>query len=177
MRTVALALLLTACGVRRPAMTPLVDAVRTGDAGAVRTLIARGADPNEPSGRNQWTPLLHAVHTSQLGSAAALLDGGADPNRPGPFGDTALMMAAGYADDDMVALLLRKGADPARRNPDGDGALDFALSGMTDIDRFTFFRCNDSTAEMLAARMPTLRSTATASSRRWARIKGCTVTG
>jgi hypothetical protein len=176
MRYAIFVLLLNACGIH-PVMTPLVDAVREGDVVAVRTLLARGADPNDPSGGNGWTPLLHAVHTNQLGAAAALLAGGADPNRADPNGMTPLMMAAGYANDAMVAVLLRGGADARRKNGEGEAALDFALNGMSDPDRFTVFRCNDSTASLLVTRVPSLRSSAGRSARRWARMKRCAVTG
>ncbi|HEX7191738.1 MAG TPA: ankyrin repeat domain-containing protein, partial [Thermoanaerobaculia bacterium] len=126
------------------AMSSLIGAVRDGNVTEVRQLLARGADPNAPEGVNDWTPLMHAVHKNQLGSVAALLDGHADPNRA-VNGGTPLMMAAGYGYTPIVRLLLARGADPHIRDLDGETAVDYAVAGMADLDRFTFFRCQDDT--------------------------------
>lgn len=147
----------------------LVDAVRDGNIAVVRTLTARGADPNLPIGRHGWTPLLHAVHAQRLDSVAALLDAGAKVNRPGRDGVTPLMMAAGYGHRDMVVLLLRRGANPRLRDRDGDAAIDYALTGLNDFDRMTLFSCQNATAALLASVPPQT------SSARWARMKGCRV--
>src|SRR5712691_8686627 len=154
---------------------PLTFAVRAGDVAKTRALLAGGADPNRPVGVNGWPPLVHAVHKNALGTAEVLLERGADINRGGPEGMTPLMMAAGYGNDDMVDLLLRHGADPHLRTKDGTTALDFALTGVSDIDKFTLFRCQDSTVSLLVRRHPDLHGTATTSSRTWARVKRCIV--
>jgi hypothetical protein len=70
-----------------------------------------------------------------------LLDGHADVNRAAPNGATPLMMAAGYGYTPIVELLLRGGADPRLAGPDHDRPLDWALTGVTDIDRWTYFQC------------------------------------
>ena len=133
-------------------------------------MLADGADPNAPEGVNDWTPLLHAVHKNQIGSVEALLDGHADPNRT-VRGGTPLMWAAGYGYTPIVRLLLARGADPRLRDLDGDTALDWAVTGMLDVDRFTFFSCQDDTVHaLLAANAP---RTVTQRSRRWGKIKGC----
>jgi ankyrin repeat protein len=150
-------------------MTPLASAVREGNAKAIAELCARGADPNEPAGGNGWTPLLHAVHTNQPGSVRALLDAGADADLASPNGITPLMMAAGYGRRPIVDQLLRHGAHPGVRDPSGAAALDYALTGMTDIDAFTYFRCQNDTAGALAPVSPQPQK----SSLRWAKIKGC----
>jgi ankyrin repeat protein len=154
---------------------PLTFAVRAGDVNQVRTLLAQGADPNRPVGVNGWPPLMHGVHKNQLGTAEVLLEHGADINRPSPEGMTPLMMAAGYGNDDMVDLLLRHGADPHLKTKDGATALDFALTGVSDIDKFTLFRCQDSTVSLLVRRHPELHDTAATSSRAFARLKRCLV--
>ena len=152
------------------ASTSFIGAVRSGDVAGVRQMLAQGADPNAPDGVNDWTPLLHAVHKNQIGSVAALLDGHADPNRA-VHGLTPLMMAAGYRYTPIVRLLLARGADPRIRDLDGETAVDYAIVGMTDLDRFTFFSCGDDTVRvLLAGNAP---RTIERSSRRWGSIKGC----
>ena len=170
---IALLLLLTGCGRAGAPMTDLAGAVRAGDVILTAALIARGADPNQPAGGNGWTPLLHAVHTNQLATAEALLAHGADPNRADPGGMTPLMMAAGYGNDEMAALLLRHRADPHVRAHDGATALDYALTGMSDIDKFTLVRCQDSTVALLLRAAPDLRQDEQRTSRAFAALKRC----
>jgi len=159
------AILLLACMARPHAQfSGLCDAARAGDTAAVRQLVAKGADPNAPSGNNDWTPLRHAIHKHQTASVVTLLDAGADVNRAGRDGVTPLMMAAGYGFDDTVELLLKRGAKP-------EGALDWALTGTNDIDRLTFFQCQDSTVRLIRSAAPSLQPTPSA--RRWAKMKRC----
>jgi hypothetical protein len=166
------ALLFAACNVaHHPEVSTLAAAARAGDGPQIRQLVKDGADPNAPSGGNGWTPLLHAIHTHQDATVAALLESGADPNRGDGNGVTPLMMAAGYGYDDTVRLLLARGADPRVRRPNGETALDWAMSGMTDIDRWTFFSCQDSTAKLLHDAAPQVQPLAGA--RRWVKIKRC----
>lgn len=164
-----LVLFVAACAMPKNELTPLVDAARSGDAAAVRTLCAAGADPDARAGSNGWTPLLHAIHTNHPASAAALLEAGADANAPTPEDMTPLMMAAGYGRPEMVALLLRHGATAAQRDLDGAVALDYALTGITDVDDFTFFRCQNDTVALLRQASPPPQT----SSIRWAHLKGC----
>ncbi|MCU1244257.1 MAG: Ankyrin [Acidobacteria bacterium] len=167
--------LLTACfyARARDEQSSLVGAVREGDVSQVRALLARGADPNQPEGVNGWTPLLHAVHKNQAGSVQALLDGHADVNRAAPNGATPLMMAAGYGYTPVVELLLRRGADPRLAGPDHDRPLDWALTGVTDTDRWTYFQCQTPTVRALLVAHPDLRHTASPSALRWAGWKHC----
>jgi ankyrin repeat protein len=165
-----LALTLIACAARRNEMSPLVTAARSGDVQSIRALCARGADPEQPSGGNDWTPLLHAVHKNQPGSVAALLDAGATPDRATGSGMTPLMMAAGYGSSEVVKVLLAHGANPAIRDADGAAAVDYALTGMTDIDDFTWFRCQTEATRLLARVSPP----PTKESRRWSHMKRCT---
>jgi hypothetical protein len=152
------------------AMSGFIDAVRSGDVATVRQMLAKGADPNEAEGINDWTPLMHAVHKNQLGSVEALLDGHADPNRA-VNSMTPLMMASGYGYTPIVRLLLARGADPRLRDLDGWTAVDYAVQGMTDIDRFTFFSCQDDTIRaLIAGHAPREINPRW---RRWGKIKGC----
>ena len=166
------ALLFTACNIVRQAqVSPVANAAREGDTAEIRQLAARGADPNAPSGGNHWTPLLHAVHKHQNASLAALIDAGADVNRADEQGVTPLMMAAGYGYDDTVRLLLQRHADARVKRSNGETALDWAMSGMTDIDRFTFLQCQDSTAKLLHNAAPGVAPMG--GSKRWAMVKRC----
>jgi hypothetical protein len=166
------AVFLMACMVRPHArFSELVDAARAGDTTLIRQLVAKGADPNAPSGDNNWTPVLHAIHRHQTASLGALLDAGADAYRAGDNGVTPLMMAAGYGYDDAVQLLLTRGADPSRKGSKEGSALDWALLGTTDIDRFTYFSCQDSTVRLLRSAAPSLQPAT--GSRRWAKMKRC----
>ena len=170
--TIAATFLFTACNFASDAQfTGMANAARAGDVATIRQLTAQGADPNAIAGQNGWTPMLHAIHTHQNASIAALLDAGADVNRPDDQGVTPLMMAAGYGYDDTVRLLLERKADPRIKRPNGETALDWAMSGMTDIDRFTFFDCQDSTARLLHSAAPSVAPLAGA--KRWVRIKRC----
>ena len=151
MRFALLLVLLHGCARVYPEFTPLADAARAGDVATIRTLIQHGADPNQPTGGNNWTPLLHAIHKAQIKSVVALLDGGADPNKAAGDGFTPLMMAAGYGYTDIVELLLHRGANPHIAGADGVRPLDLAVAGVADIDRFTLFQCQDATIAALRA--------------------------
>jgi ankyrin repeat protein len=174
MRFALITILLAGCGMRPyPEFTPLADAARAGDVAAVRNLIRQGANPNEPTGGNNWTPLLHAIHTAQIKSVDALLDGGADPNKVAGDGFTPLMMAAGYGYTDIVELLLRRGANPHIAGAGGVRPLDLAVAGVADIDRFTLFQCHEDTIAALRAADPSLSVSPRALM--WARAKRCRV--
>ena len=170
-RTLLLSLSLTAC-LGGGTSTPLIGAARAGDGAAVRSLVAHGASPNETGGVNGWTPLEHAVHKNQLESVKALLDAGADPNLADRAGTTPLIMAAGYGYTPIVELLLRRGADPRRFNRNGQNALDAALSGTSDIDRFTLLDCQTSTVATLRHADPSLSPRASGQMASWAKKCG-----
>lgn len=156
---------------KRAEMPPLIEAVRSGDAASVRALVAKGADPNAPSGGNGWTPLLHAIHTNQAASVEALLAAGAAVDGTDGNGTTPLMMAGGYGYTPIVALLLSRGADARKRDRGGETALEYALAGANDIDRLTFFDCQDATVKALHAAAPEVH--ASRGARRWASMKRC----
>ena len=173
MRPALLVFCLVGCIRPHADFTPLADAARAGDVVTIRSLIARGADPNEAAGQNNWSPLLHAIHTGQLRSVEALLDSGADVNRLSGDGITPLMMAAGYGYTDIVQLLLKRGANPRIADRDGFHAIDIAAAGVADIDRFTLFQCQDETVRLLRDADPTVHLSSKVAT--WARAKRCKV--
>ncbi len=87
------------------------------DAVAVASLLAGGADPDEPD-HNGWTPLHFAMIHDPPATIASLLGAGADPNAVDALGDTPLIRyfdeAATDADPQGIVLraLLNGGADP-----------------------------------------------------------------
>jgi ankyrin repeat protein len=97
--------------------TLLVTAVRQGDLAAVRALIAKRADVNEP-GADGSTPLLWAVYQSDPDSVNALLAAGAAVNTPNRYGVTPLLQACRTGDVPIVRALLDGGADPSRTHTD-----------------------------------------------------------
>ena len=139
----------------------LIAAARAGQIESIYALVRSGADPNFHAGVNGWPALMHAVHKKQLGSVAALLEAGANVNESGPNGETAIMMAAGYGYAAIVRTLLAAHADPFATMRNGDNALDFALSGVMDIDRFTFGHCQREVVRVLRGAAPTLLPTDT----------------
>jgi ankyrin repeat protein len=85
----------------------LLEAVRRGEEGRVRTLLRSGAgvDVSTPSG---WTPLMEAAQRGSMRLADLLLAAGADPDARDRIHGTALDVAerAGHAE---LARLLREG--------------------------------------------------------------------
>jgi ankyrin repeat protein len=149
--------LLTGCPGERET-TPLIGAARNGDVAAIKSLIARGADPGQRGGVNGWPPLMHAVHKNQTAAVATLLEAGADPNERATGGSTALIMAAGYGATDIVRLLLARGADPKIKDRNGDSALSVAISGRADIDNFTLGKCQVATVKVILDAAPDLKA-------------------
>ena len=143
-------------GCGREGGSPLIGAVRRGDATQARRLLKSGANPNRREGVNNWTPLMHAVHKNQTGTARVLIEGGAQVDARGPHQETALMMAAGYGQEEMVRLLLKAGADPSRKEVHGMAALDMAVTGTVDIDAITVGKCQTGAVKALLDHSPLL---------------------
>lgn len=91
--------------------TPLIDAVKSGDMQAVRTLLGRKVDPNQRSADGA-TPLHWAVYSDQLATVDVLLRAGAKPDNVNALGVTPLWIAAELGSSALVARLLAAGADP-----------------------------------------------------------------
>jgi ankyrin repeat protein len=142
--------------------TALMWAARFGQPEAISLLVKNGADPNTTSGVNDWTVLMHAIHKDQPRAVLALVNSGANVNLPGGHGDTPLIMAAGYGYTDIVRILLEHGANARATLPNGENALDRAISGVADIDRFTWGTCQSDTVHVLRQSIPDLRPKNTA---------------
>ncbi|HEX8235413.1 MAG TPA: ankyrin repeat domain-containing protein [Abditibacteriaceae bacterium] len=96
--------------------TEMIDAARTGDDGAVRSLIAKGANievnAQEGAFQTPTTPLMTAVFQGHERVVKVLLESGADANHiPAGGSGTALGEAAAAGHDKIVQLLLDKGAN------------------------------------------------------------------
>ena len=103
-------LLVIGLACSKPDAAPLVSAVESGDAEAVRTL---SADPDAVDGFSGDPVLMTAVERGQVDLVRALLNAGADPNAVDrTSGDPVLMTAAKQGQVDMVQALLDAGADP-----------------------------------------------------------------
>ncbi len=106
--------------------TALMMAALRGDLAVSRDLIKRGAKVR----RSGWTPLHYAASGPQVSVVALMLENGADIDAQAPNGNTALMMAARYGEEDSVTLLLARGANKRLLNELGQSAQDFArISG------------------------------------------------
>lgn len=143
----------------------LIAASRSGATDVIPELARAGANLNGPSGVNGWTPLMHAIHKGRHDSVKALLSAGADPNRHGTGGGNPLTMAAGYGYSGIVAMLLSSGGDPLNQ-AHGFTALDYAITGVSDIDRWTLGKCQTETVRILLDKAPQLAARETA----WERV-------
>jgi hypothetical protein len=113
-------------------------AIESGDAGAVRRLIAE--DPARANGLIEWgknrTHPLHYVSDMLFGGRLergrelalvdALIEGGSDVNYAAPNGETALIGAASLLAEDVGLRLLEAGADVHARGAFRETALHWA---------------------------------------------------
>lgn len=92
--------------------------------GAVRLLLAAGADPDRACGPDHGDlPLCGAACGGHTEVVEALLSAGARPDLPEQFGFTALRWAVGLGHARTAEALLAYGADPCRPGPEGDPPL------------------------------------------------------
>ena len=123
--SIAAALLLLAAAAPPPAAgadTPLIEAVRAGDADRVVELLDQDADPGA-AGPDGTTPLHWAARGAHRTIVASLLAAGADATAANRYGVTPLALAAGTGDEATVAALLNAGADPNGASPEGETVL------------------------------------------------------
>ena len=112
---------MAAVGVAAPD-SKLADAVQSGDASAVRSLLKLHVDVNVPQ-IDGMTALAWAAHNDDLETADLLIRAGANAKTASRYGISPLTEAATNANPAMIELLLKAGADPNTALPEGDTAL------------------------------------------------------
>jgi ankyrin repeat protein len=135
--------------VNRYGVTPLSEAVVSGNVALVEALLAAGADPKTLSTEDGETVLMTAARAGNKEVVSVLLVRGADVNaREGYKGQTALMWAAAEGHVDVINLLMAHGADWRVRNFDRETKVPrlSAASSISPIPRGGF------TALLFAAR-------------------------
>ena len=101
---------------------PLVDAVRNGDAAAVRALVKDRAAVTKPE--PDGTTALHwAAERDDLDTADLLIRAGANVRAANRYGITPLYLASTNGSAAMIEKLLAAGADPNTALPEGETAL------------------------------------------------------
>ena len=115
--------LLLGLGVTLPGQSrTLLDVVKTGDAAAARTLLARGGDPNSADADGS-TVLHFAVENDETELIQALLAAGARARVANRHGITPLHLAATNGNATIVQRLIAAGADVNGVTPGGETAL------------------------------------------------------
>lgn len=107
--------------------TPVLSlAVRLSLTDMAKLLIDAGADINKVSDDRHYSPLMDAVQIGHIENAALLLQHGANPNLQSEDGQTALILAVGRQDKELVQLLMRYGASPDITDKLGMNAVKYA---------------------------------------------------
>jgi ankyrin repeat protein len=101
---------------------PLVEAVKKGDAAAVRAVLKQGTNVNAREADGS-TALHWAAHLDNLDTADALIRAGAAVNAVNDAGATPLWLATDNGSAAMVARLLQAGANPNTGLPSGETPL------------------------------------------------------
>ncbi len=119
----------------QPADPPLVVAARYGQLGAIRKLVAEGADLNA-LGTKGRTALMAAAEYDHVPAVRLLLEMGADPNASGRSGRTALMVASREGRVEVAKILLAGGASVNARTRFAPTALmEAARGGYAEVAR------------------------------------------
>jgi ankyrin repeat protein len=134
---------LISLGVALGAQGSLVDAARSGDAAAVRGMLAKKADVNVASA--DGTTALHwAAQRDDIAMIEALLKSGAKVDAATRHGVTPLQLAATNGKAPVITRLLGAGANPNTALPDGETVLmTAARTGAVDAVRVLLDRGAD----------------------------------
>ena len=109
---------------------PLNIAARTGKAGALRVLLAHGADPNTQDARRAQTALMWAAAEGHLEALRLLLESGAKTDARSEGGFTPLLFAVRQGHAEIVMHLLDAGApvnDCLKSRGEGPSAVGLAV--------------------------------------------------
>lgn len=109
-------------GAARAAEAPLADAVETGNAVAIRSLIEKKSNVNAPQA-DGMTALHWATYRDDEEVVRRLLAAGADPKAVNRYKVFPLSLACTNGNTAIVTLLLKAGADPNLALPGGETAL------------------------------------------------------
>jgi ankyrin repeat protein len=106
------------------AATPagLIDAVKSGDAQAVRTLLKQRANVNATEA-DGMTALHWAVRSNDAETVQLLLRSGANAKAANRYGVTPLALAATNGNAAMIETLIKAGADASAALPEGETVL------------------------------------------------------
>ncbi|WP_084957838.1 ankyrin repeat domain-containing protein [Thermoactinospora rubra] len=105
----------------------LYEAALSGDLETVKSLLARGEDPDRPGeGEEEGLPLCAAAAWDRVEVIEALLAAGADPGAREEGGWHALLWAAANGHADAARLLVEAGADVDAANDEGGTPLTMA---------------------------------------------------
>jgi ankyrin repeat protein len=126
---------------------PLVDAVKSGDTAALRSLLQKRADVN--SRESDGTSALHwAAQRSDLTALELLIRAGADVKAANRYGLTPLYLASVNGNAAVIDALLKAGADPNAASPEGETALmTAARTGSVDAVKVLISRGADVNAK------------------------------
>ena len=122
---------------RRALDQQMVEAAFVCDLMRVRTLLARGADPNARDAEGR-TPLFSAVLGGSVALLGLLLESKADVNARDERGATALHFAAEEVLPEAATLLIGRGADVNAQDEEGNTPLNravFSARGRYDVVR------------------------------------------
>jgi ankyrin repeat protein len=129
------AFFLAVCPAFAAGTTKLIDAVKRGDAKAVRALLAQKADVNAPEADGS-TALHWAAQRDDVAIADLLIAAGANVKAATRYKITPLSLACTGGDAALVDRLLKAGADPNSTSEEGQTALMTAsLTGKPDAVR------------------------------------------
>jgi uncharacterized protein len=120
--TIALMIVLGSAVIAAGADVPLIEAVRTADPEAVKTLLNRRVDVNAPQA--DGTTALHwAADGDNVEIVDLLIRAGANVKATNRYGVTPLWLASLNGNAGCIEVLLNAGADPNTVMPEGESVL------------------------------------------------------